>query len=128
MTIRQIHFFRRFLEAKHAELKLRIDRVRGGLATCERGDTLDRVRIVNERESAVRDLRFEMNLLTRVQEALREIGAGTFGRCAACGRDIPFRRLKAVPWSTYCLHCQEAAEAGDERLVEAGQEIYARAS
>jgi RNA polymerase-binding transcription factor len=110
MTARQINTFRKLLEAKQADLTERIERMRDRLAISERGDVLDRVWNVNERELTVRDLAFDMRLLKSVQEALREIKAGTFGRCAACDHEIPLRRLQAVPWSPYCIRCQELAE------------------
>ncbi len=110
MTARQINRFRLLLEAKQAELLDRIEKKRERLAISEPGDALDRVRNINERESAVRDLAFETRLLKGVQEALREIHVGTFGRCAACDGEIPLRRLQAVPWSPYCVECQQGTE------------------
>ncbi len=32
---------------------------------------------------------------------------GTFGECLHCGQDISANRLTAVPWSRYCITCQE---------------------
>jgi DnaK suppressor protein len=118
MTTRQIHNFKRELEAKQADLAQRIQRKRERLAVSLRGDALDRVRTINEREFAARDLALEIHLLKGVQEALREIEAGTFGRCAACDREIPLRRLEAVPWSPYCIRCQEMADAHREPASE----------
>ena len=110
MTARQIHTFQGVLAAKQSDLKQRIKEMRDRLAINDAGDTLDRVRVINDRESAARAIAFEVRLLRQVEEALREIAAGTFGRCASCDGDIPARRLKAVPWSPYCLRCQEMAE------------------
>ena len=110
MTARQINKFRLLLEAKQAELLNRMRSMRDCLAISEPGDALDRVRIINERESAARDLAFETRLLQGVQEALRQIRVGTFGRCAACYGEIPLRRLQAVPWSPYCVQCQQGTE------------------
>lgn len=127
MTATQIVTFRQQLEARQTEVTDRIQRVRDRLAISERGDTLDRVRIINEREFAVRDLAVEVRLLKDVQEALREIRAGTFGRCAGCDREIPLRRLQAVPWSPYCVECQELAETRGCPQADSEQQSYAQA-
>jgi DnaK suppressor protein len=45
--------------------------------------------------------------LTEVQDALRRIEAGTWGKCIVCGCPIEPARLEAVPWSSRCLKDQE---------------------
>jgi DnaK suppressor protein len=45
--------------------------------------------------------------LTLVQDALKHIEDGTYGRCNVCGRQIEAARLEAVPWAAYCLEDQE---------------------
>jgi RNA polymerase-binding protein DksA len=41
--------------------------------------------------------------LRQVDAALERIGAGEYGRCEACGKEIPEERLEAVPWTTLCI-------------------------
>ena len=41
----------------------------------------------------------EQALLTEVQEALKRIEQGTYGKCVVCGRPIPEKRLEAIPWA-----------------------------
>lgn len=48
--------------------------------------------------------------LRLIEAALRRIDDGTFGECAGCGEEIPIRRLHALPWTQFCLRCQEAIE------------------
>ena len=110
MTGRQKEDLRQILQARERELAQRLTRAREGLAECEGGDDLDRVRMLKDREAAARDAALDAGLLHGVRTALRELDAGTFGRCAGCERAIPLRRLRAVPWSPYCIRCQEAAE------------------
>jgi DnaK suppressor protein len=45
--------------------------------------------------------------LTLVQDALKRIEAGTYGKCIVCGRQIEPARLEAVPWAAYCLEDQQ---------------------
>ncbi|HLK54763.1 MAG TPA: TraR/DksA family transcriptional regulator [Candidatus Angelobacter sp.] len=46
-------------------------------------------------------------LLMMVEAALGRINQGTFGDCLNCGQEISAKRLSAVPWSRYCITCQE---------------------
>ena len=65
----------------------------------------------------------ERNQLLQVEQALKNISEGTYGVCDECGEDIEEKRLKAVPWATYCLRCQELADRGMLRsTTKAGQE------
>jgi DnaK suppressor protein len=41
--------------------------------------------------------------LRQVEQALGRIESGEFGRCEACGKEIPEERLEAVPWTTLCI-------------------------
>ena len=115
MTTRAVDKFRRLLEARQAELIWEMQKQRRHLTVSASADPADRARSLAERELAVRDLNRENALLRKVTGALREIEEGTFGRCAACDREIPLSRLKAVPWSPYCVACQEAAEARESQ-------------
>ncbi len=53
--------------------------------------------------------RFIMQL---VEEALARVDDGSFGICGACENGILSRRLEAVPWTRYCINCQEKQEQG----------------
>ena len=44
--------------------------------------------------------------LVEVQDALRRIAQGTYGKCIDCGREIEPARLQAIPWAQYCLKDQ----------------------
>ncbi len=45
--------------------------------------------------------------LALVEEALKRIEKGTYGKCVECAEDIPEARLRAVPWAPYCLKDQQ---------------------
>jgi DnaK suppressor protein len=42
-----------------------------------------------------------------LEGAIGRINGGAFGECLHCGQDISVNRLTAVPWSRYCITCQE---------------------
>jgi DnaK suppressor protein len=54
----------------------------------------------------------DRNLLRMVDEALSRIREGTFGECIVCGSEINAKRIEAVPWTRYCIACQEKIEQG----------------
>ena len=57
-----------------------------------------------QRDLALRD-RNEQHL-AQVEEALRRLDEGTFGRCSTCGRPIAPERIEAIPWAAHCIDCQ----------------------
>jgi len=60
-----------------------------------------------QRDLALRDA--SERRLHEVDAALARIGAGTYGRCGACGGSIAEARLEALPWASLCIECQRAA-------------------
>ena len=45
-----------------------------------------------------------------IRLALDRMETGEYGLCESCGGPIQPKRLKALPWATKCVACQEAAE------------------
>lgn len=48
--------------------------------------------------------------LYHIDQALRRIEEGTYGKCHSCGKDISKSRLEAVPHARFCIKCKEAEE------------------
>ena len=58
--------------------------------------------------------------LSQVRLALERLREGTFGECLHCGQEIGEKRLEALPWTAYCIACQEKVETGQiEDVVRA---------
>lgn len=51
--------------------------------------------------------------LRLVSRALTRVQQGSFGECTHCGNEIGTKRLEALPWTPYCIECQEKAEKGE---------------
>ena len=51
--------------------------------------------------------------LTLVKSALDRLKQGSFGECVQCGTRIGAKRLEALPWTPYCIDCQEKIERGE---------------
>jgi len=49
-------------------------------------------------------------LLMKVNHALDRINNGTYGICEKCGRTIEQERLKALPYTTFCIDCKKSEE------------------
>ena len=52
----------------------------------------------------------ERVVLMEVNHALQKLQEGQFGLCESCKKPITKVRLKAVPYATLCLKCQQAKE------------------
>jgi len=51
-------------------------------------------------------------LLQLVDDALKRIKDESFGQCISCEQELQQKRLEAVPWTRYCIVCQEKQERG----------------
>ncbi len=54
----------------------------------------------------------ERNLLMAIEEAFNRMRDGAYGTCTNCGTEIGPKRLEAVPWTSFCIDCQELQEKG----------------
>jgi DnaK suppressor protein len=54
----------------------------------------------------------ERNLLMLIEEAFNRMKEGSYGTCTNCGTEIGEKRLQAVPWTPFCIDCQELQEKG----------------
>jgi DnaK suppressor protein len=117
MTKTELNKFRNILEAKQAELE-QVIRNREAITIEKSPDALDEVQHAAERELAIRNLDRESNLLRNVRAALRRIDEGTFGVCLHCEEDISPKRLNAVPWTAFCIQCQEQADRNREMMSD----------
>ncbi len=51
--------------------------------------------------------------LRLVRQALNRIADGSYGECVRCSEAIGAKRIEALPWTPYCIDCQERIEKGD---------------
>lgn len=58
-------------------------------------------------------------LIARIDRALAAMDQGTYGKCEVCGRDIPFERLEAIPYTPYCVnHAREQFVSANRPIEE----------
>lgn len=109
MTTNRLNMFRSTLENYRAEL-LSGGRDREAIAIDTSPDELDRIQHARDRDQSIDSLERESRRLREVESALRRMEDDEFGICVGCETEIAARRLEAVPWAPYCIHCQEAEE------------------
>lgn len=105
---------------KLLEQKARVER--SVLSTIEQGRKFDTDDLLDPADQAVlsyqRELMFsrgtnERTHLSLIRLALRRMNEGSYGECLMCGDPIGPKRLEAVPWTPYCIRCQEKIENGE---------------
>lgn len=53
----------------------------------------------------------ESQIVADIDQALMRIDEGSYGTCARCGKEIPERRLEALPTARFDAECQSLIEA-----------------
>jgi RNA polymerase-binding transcription factor len=53
----------------------------------------------------------EREQLFQIDAALKRIERKEFGNCQMCQKEVNKKRLNALPWTPYCIECQEKAES-----------------
>ena len=101
--------FEELLSKKREELRNSLSRSQEGRHEAQDfgRDEGDRATASLSKEMTFRQKAQDRGLLLLVEAALSRISQGTFGDCLNCGQEIGANRLTAVPWSRYCITCQE---------------------
>jgi DnaK suppressor protein len=106
--------FRQLLETRIAELEAvaagakreaRVDAAKHADPADQAVSEYERQGLAHKAAAAQQTLR----ILKQARERLRQ---GSFGECAECGGEIEMKRLEAIPWTRYCVKCQEIREQG----------------
>ena len=82
-------------------------------------DTLDLVQKAADRDLALHQIESNFSRVQSLKLALQRIEDGSYGTCLECGNEISAKRLKAVPWASYCVRCQEIV---DRQRIESQSE------
>lgn len=127
MTKTELDKYKKILEAKQDELE-RFVRNRDGITIEKSADALDEVQHASERELAIRNLDRESSLLRNVRSALRRMEDGSFGICLHCEEEISPKRIAAVPWAPFCIHCQELADRHEADTDEELEDLLVNAA
>ncbi len=110
MTAKQLQAFQKTLETRLQQSTGRSEKV-GGLHAEQEPDPIDHAQSQSLRELAVYMVNTDWQVQKAVQTALGRLESGQYGSCEECDEPIVLRRLKALPWATRCVACQEETEA-----------------
>ncbi|MFZ7120003.1 MAG: TraR/DksA C4-type zinc finger protein [Eubacteriaceae bacterium] len=70
---------------------------------------------MNDRERGSAFKGNELSIINKIDNALHEINAGTYGRCTNCGSNISVERLEIVPYTVLCVKCQNKINSEIEK-------------
>jgi DnaK suppressor protein len=107
------------LESWHNVLSKRVHN-RNAIAVENTADTMDEVRLAEERDLATRLLERDFADIRLVDAALIRIKNGSYGLCLRCDETISSNRLAVMPHAAYCVNCQEAVEREGASEVDIG--------
>ena len=112
LTATEIKEIKKHLEALKTEAEARLkDKKNMDMPEAEVGDPIDVAG-----QSMDKEILFELsgnshNIIGQIEAALRKIEKGIYGRCELCRQPIPKKRIKALPFARYCVHCQTSSES-----------------
>ena len=109
MTKLELEHFKQLLTATLENMGQRF-RKRDEIAIENAPDDIDRVQGAVERELAISQLESSFSRIQSVKLALERIEDGSYGTCLECEQEISSKRLKAVPWASCCVQCQEITD------------------
>jgi DnaK suppressor protein len=113
MTSKELAQLQDKLETQRQESMRFLERLRNesrSLDTDSAQDSADWCVVNMSKESIFEQSSQKRTVLRLIQAALERMKRGSFGICVACGEEIQARRLQAVPWTQFCLSCQEEVE------------------
>jgi RNA polymerase-binding transcription factor len=115
MDKKKLEAFKKRLEERQQSLRKAVSRTEedGRIADQDTAqDIADRAASSYTKEFLFSQSNNDRQLLQMVESALLRIREGVFGECVSCGNEINAKRLEAVPWTRYCIECQEKLEKG----------------
>jgi DnaK suppressor protein len=113
MNNSELQRLRRYLEIHREEAWRSLNRLEDETRSVDSGypqDVADLCATSLSKESLFERSSARRRLLRMIEAALARIEQGTYGVCACCGDEINSRRLDALPWTQYCLRCQQVSE------------------
>ncbi len=99
--------FERHLQQKMQDVLCSLKHHGGRIAVETSADEFEQVTLMDERELATLAIDRDTRLLREIRAAQLRLRERTFGICQDCERQIPDRRLEALPWARRCVRCQE---------------------
>ena len=106
------------LQNEHARL---LSRVASTLNESEQGkernpDRTDLSWDYTSKDRKLALLSIEKKTLTQIEEAMRRLELGSYGKCVQCGEAIDPERLEVLPYAALCFYCQTSPATNARQL------------
>jgi DnaK suppressor protein len=115
MTKTELSHFQAVLHARVIELE-QLTCYRDNIKIERTADQLEEIQQASEHALAISNLDREFSDLRHTRAAIHRIREGSYGKCQHCDEDIHPKRLAAVPWTPFCIRCQEAFDRNPEEM------------
>ncbi len=112
MNQEKLQHFRDVLLAQIAKLREEAEKTVAEMAQRKETypDPTDRASLEANRNFELRLRDRQRKLISKLEEAIARIDAGTYGICDECGCDISEERLSVRPVTTMCIDCKTQQE------------------
>lgn len=104
----------------HKQLLNRRDVLKKLVSGSSEGSSASRAIVEDIGDAAIRETRqgleshlaeIESQELVQIRRAISLIQEGRYGHCESCKKNIPIARLKAVPYTMFCVDCAQKRES-----------------
>lgn len=104
----------------HKQLLNRRDELKRLVSDSSEGSSASRSSVEDSGDAALRETRqgleshlaeIEYKELLQIRRAIALIQEGRYGHCESCNKNIPIARLKAVPYTMFCVDCAQQRES-----------------
>jgi DnaK suppressor protein len=114
MNQERLEYFQKQLSSWQEEIQRRLRAaLQGRHEDAEvQADLTDRASRSYEKELSFLTSTQYQERLRKIHQALRRVHMGEYGQCLGCGNEINPKRLEALPWTQYCIECQQNLERG----------------
>ena len=113
---KDLEYYNALLEAREkvlAQMQYRVDEALDRSNAEKRGVSTHMADVSNDNarhEMELRMLSEDGDVLKLIEEALKRLEKGEYGRCQECGEPISEGRLKIRPYAVFCVKCKTRHE------------------
>ncbi len=111
LTTRELDKIKKDLEKTRDDILKRIEEKKAlDMPEAEVGDPMDTASQSMDKEMLFEVSGNALKVVEQIEAAIRRIEKGIYGECESCGCSIAKKRLSALPFARYCVHCQNTSE------------------
>ncbi|OGD27750.1 MAG: hypothetical protein A2028_00970 [Candidatus Aminicenantes bacterium RBG_19FT_COMBO_59_29] len=115
MTKKEKHAYQKTLQAQKEKIVRKLSQLNSESKEVETDiaqDVVDKAESSYTKEFLLSLSNAERQQLALIDDALRRLKTKEFGICQMCAKVIGKKRLAALPWTPYCIDCQQKKEEG----------------